>query len=1078
MKNMNTMKKLSSSLLLLFTVVFVLFAATNAKANRAAAGEIAYKWVSDSTYLLTYTFYRDCISSTLEPNTVNLCYYNTCNLDRGNVTLSKKTPIGSNGQPVQNVCAGSAPTLCSAPGSTIKGYRKWIYEATVTLPSKCDSWHFVVSIAARNAGISNYIVPGASSNLYTEATLNNIDAPTSSSPAFGADLIQYMCAGVKQHFSYSGVDADGDVLTYTLVDPASAADNQTTCTFPPTPTSYVFGGPGFGTSLATNPFQTTNTFNLDASSGLMSFIPAAGAQQPQLALLVTKRRGTKVVGTVIREMQFVISNTCTPSGSAFTINTAAPSFGVLAATPPGPPTAGVIVCPNVPHRINFSITASPGVTISNITDNHTTFSATASTSTMDPYSGVGTSNVVGNFYWTPVELDEGQQYLVIKSEVCLPGQPKLYRVDSIPIYVTLTVETTPAIDTFICLGEIAKLCALPISAPGIPVVDYSWCTAVTNTGVCLGTPGITTPLSQCTDVYPSFTTTYLVEATNLPGFCKRLRPGEGLNVLNTNQDEVKVVVVNPKIDAGPDTVMCAYENSQLQLNGNLTTQPELTYTFRWRNNPLPGAGSANPLDFLSDTTVINPILEIPKDYPFIPDSVEYILEVIPNEKPSCRKQDTIRIQILKGFYIITGDTLATVTGLGHLGRQKGVSDTTICEGKSIAIQGWGDQRYNYVWTPSTGVSTPNGFVPGPGMTITPTGTTTYSLSATRAGCRDSTKLVIINIDPTPTAEIGPDRTICFGDTINMYATITPDPDLYPGYTYKWSPGGSLERADTFFTFFTGYISQKIYFSVSTPAGCTGMDSVVYTVQPRYFLTPSNDTSICPGDVATISVTGDPLLKSVTWKPLTNIDSIHSLTPIVSPTFTTNYVVIGVDSNQCIDSTSVKVTVYPRTLIYLPDSATIYPGDVYELDPQGNSLYYTWFPPIGLDLANVANPKASPLLNTTYYVTGVSDAGCIAKDSIYIFVAPDSYIDIPNAFIPGRGDNNIFKPMHLGNATLKSLTIYNRWGIKVFESQDINKGWDGNFGGQPQPLGVYVYVLEAVTSNGKLITKQGNVTLIR
>lgn len=1068
MKNMNTMKKFSSSLLLLLTVVFILFAASNASANRAAAGEISYKWVSDSTYLLTYTFYKDCAGATAEPATVNLCYYNTCNVDRGNVTLTKKTPVGSNGQPVQNVCAGFASTTCSSPAGTLRGYRKWIYEGTVTLPSKCDSWHFVVSIGLRNGAITNYTVPAGSNNLYTEATLNNIDAPTSSSPTFSSDLIQYMCSGVKQHFSYAGVDADGDVLSYSLVDPASAADNQTTCTFPPTPTSYVFaGGPLGGTSLATNPFATTGpSFNLSASTGLMSFIPN-GAQTPQLALLVTKRRGTKVVGTVIREMQFVISAGCIASGSAFNINLGAPSSGILGAVPPGPPTTGVIVCPNVPHRINYSITAVPGVSISNVTDNHSTFSATASTSTTDPYTGLGTSTVTGNFYWTPNETDEGQQYMVVKSEVCLPGQPKLYRVDSIPIYVTLTVKIIPKVDTMICFGQTTTLCVRPNNFAG---ATFDWGTTISNSGVSTGTLGIATALDSCTDVTPSTTTSYLI-TTNLPAYCKRT----DFPVLTTNQDEIKVVVVNPKIDVGPDTVMCSY--SQLQLNGNLTTQPELTYTYRWRSNPIPGSTTAS-IEFLSDSTIINPICLIPKDYPNIPDSIEFILKVTPNERPSCAREDTIRIYILKGFYILTGDTLASFTGLGHQGRQKGVSDTSICTGQSIIIQGWGDQRYNYVWTPSTGVSTPTAFVPGPGMTITPTGTTTYSLTATRAGCRDSTKQVIITVEPTPTADIGPDRSICFGDTINMFATVTPDPSVYPKYTYKWSPGGALQRADTLFTYFTGYISQKIIFTVKTPAGCTGMDSVIYTVQPRSFLTPGNDTSICPGDVAHISVTGDPMLMSVTWKPFTNIDSIHSLTPIVSPTFTTDYVVVGVDSNQCIDSTSVKVTVFPRTLIYLPDSATIYPGDVYQLDPQGNSLYYTWFPPIGLDFTTIANPKASPKLNTTYYVTGISDAGCIAKDSIYIFVAPDSYIDVPNAFVPGRGENNIFKPLHLGNATLKSFTIYNRWGTKVFESQNIESGWDGNFNGQPQPLGVYVYVVEAVTANGKVVKKQGNVTLVR
>lgn len=1066
------MKKLSSSLLLLFTVVFVLFSANNARANRAAAGEIAYKWVSGSTYQLTYTFYKDCAGATAEPTTVNLCYYNTCNTDRGNVTLSKKTPLGSNGLPVQNVCSGTVSTTCSSPAGTVRGYRKWVYEGTVTLPSSCDSWHFVVSIGLRNGAITNYTVPGAANNLYTEATLNNIDAPTSSSPTFALDPIQYMCSGVKQHFSYAGVDADGDALSYSLIDPASAADNQTTCTFPPTPTSYVFaGGPLGGTSLATNPFVTGGSFNLNGTSGLMSFTPTV-AQVPQLALLVTKRRGTKVVGSVIRDMQFVISGACAPSGTAFAILFPS-STGVLnaATLPPGPagvPTTGAIVCPHSPHTINFRISAGPGVTINNVTDNSTTFAPTASTSTIS-YTGTGTGIVLGTFTWTPNQTDEGQQYVVVRSEVCSPGAPIVYRVDSIPIYVTLTVKIFPK-DTMMCFGEFTTLCVRPAQFPGIGI-DWS----ITTPGSGLptgGTLGITSPLDSCTDVSPSSTTTYLV-TSNHPSYCNRIEPGK--TALTTNQDQIKIVVVNPKIDVGPDTVMCSY--SQLQLNSNLLNpQPELTYKYQW--GPNPGALNPGPTAFLSDTTIANPLLRFPAGTPLssIPDTIEYRLKLTPYPDTTCFRYDTIKIFVLKGFYLLTGDTLAGNTGLGHLGRQKGVSDTAICTGQVISLLGWGDQRYNYTWTPSTGVSTPTGFLSG--MTIAPTGTTTYSLTASRAGCRDSTKVFNILVEPTPTADIGSDQSICFGDTLNLFATITPDPSVFTQYTYKWSPGGALSRADTFFCYFTGYLTQQIKFTVSTPAGCTGVDSALYTVQPRSFLTKGNDTAICPGDIAKLSVAGDDKLVGVTWKPASTIDSIHSLTPIVTPNFSTSYVVIGTDSNSCVDSAVINVTVYPRALIYLPDSATIYPGDIYSLDPQGNSLYYTWFPPIGLDFPTIANPKASPKLNTTYYVRGVTDAGCVAEDSIYIFVSPDSQIDIPNAFVPGRGDNNTFKPVHLGTATLKSFTIYNRWGAKMFETTNIEEGWDGNFSGQPQPLGVYVYVLEAVTANGKVITKQGNVTLVR
>jgi gliding motility-associated-like protein len=1071
LKNMSTMKKLSSSLLLLFTVVFVLFSATNTRANRAAAGEISYKWVSDSTYLLTYTFYKDCAGATAEPATINLCYYNTCNLDRGNVVLSKKTPLGSNGLPVSNVCSGLSSTTCSLPAGVISGYRKWVYEGNVTLPSKCDSWKFAVSIGLRNTGITNYTVPPASSNLYTEASLNNIDAPRSSSPTFALDPIQYMCSGVKQHFTFSGVDADGDVLTYTLIDPSSAADNQVTCTFPPTPTSYVFGGSSPGTSLATNPFATTGSFNLDNTTALMSFTPN-GAQKPQLAMLVTKRRGAKVVGTVIREMQFVITMGCPPNGSALVATAATPA--AFPAIPPGPPSTGFIVCPNVAHKLNISINANFGVAISNVSDNHLTFSATSSTSTVSGYSGLGTNIVSAVFDWTPTEADEGQQYLVVKSEICNPGSPKLYRVDSIPIYITYTVDIV-ATDTMICFGEKTNLCAVPSSVPGVAGITYTWGTTVSGSGVSTGTLGISTPLSPCTDVYPATTGYYLLES-DLPGYCKR----KDFPLLNTNQDQIKIVVVNPKIDVGPDTVLCAY--SQLQMNGNLTTQPELTYTFRWR--PRPGSVHPGPLDYLSDSTIINPICKVPVGATSIPDTVEYILSVIPNERPSCAKQDTIKIAILKGFYILTGDTLGDFTGLGHMGRQKGVSDTNICLGQSVVLEGWADQRYSYVWTPSTGVSTPTAFTPGvttltPPTTPTSGGTYTFALTASRLGCPDSTKLVNIEVEPIPAVDAGVNQSLCFGDTINMYASITPAPDVYTKYKYKWSPGGALSRADTFFTVFTGYLSSTITLVVTTPNGCLGKDSVSYTVQPRSFLTPGNDTIICPGDVAKISVTGDPQLKSITWKPITNIDSIHSQTPIVSPAFTTKYVVVGIDSNQCIDSTAVSVTVLPNAVIYLPDSATIYPGEFYQLSPQGNCLHYTWFPPSGLlDTVIKSNPRAMPQLNTTYYVTGTTDAGCLTKDSIHIFVAPDSYIDIPNAFIPGRGQNNVFKPVHLGTAKLKSLTVFNRWGVKMFETTNLNEGWDGSFGGQPQPIGVYVYVLEAITAQGKPINKQGNVTLIR
>ena len=94
------------------------------------------------------------------------------------------------------------------------------------------------------------------------------------------------------------------------------------------------------------------------------------------------------------------------------------------------------------------------------------------------------------------------------------------------------------------------------------------------------------------------------------------------------------------------------------------------------------------------------------------------------------------------------------------------------------------------------------------------------------------------------------------------------------------------------------------------------------------------------------------------------------------------------------------------------------------------------------------------------------------------MAYDSYIAVPNAFTPGSGPGSLLKVLHLGNVTLKSFTIYNRWGIKVFETSDINAGWDGTYNGVVQPQGVFVYTVDAYTAKGKNIHKQGNITLLR
>lgn len=92
--------------------------------------------------------------------------------------------------------------------------------------------------------------------------------------------------------------------------------------------------------------------------------------------------------------------------------------------------------------------------------------------------------------------------------------------------------------------------------------------------------------------------------------------------------------------------------------------------------------------------------------------------------------------------------------------------------------------------------------------------------------------------------------------------------------------------------------------------------------------------------------------------------------------------------------------------------------------------------------------------------------------------PDLEVFIPNTFTPNSdGKNDVFLPY--GNYMQSvSLRVFNQWGQQVFNTTELNKGWDGTFKGTEQPVGVYIYVVSVVMQDGKKVNKKGSVNLIR
>jgi len=86
--------------------------------------------------------------------------------------------------------------------------------------------------------------------------------------------------------------------------------------------------------------------------------------------------------------------------------------------------------------------------------------------------------------------------------------------------------------------------------------------------------------------------------------------------------------------------------------------------------------------------------------------------------------------------------------------------------------------------------------------------------------------------------------------------------------------------------------------------------------------------------------------------------------------------------------------------------------------------------------------------------------------------------VPNAFTPASGDVNS-KIFVRGFAIGKmKFIIWNRWGQKVFETEDRRTGWDGKYKSVLQPMDAYAYTLEVEFTDGTKATKKGDITLIR
>ncbi len=248
-------------------------------ASHTAGADLTYKCLGGNNYLITLTFYRDC-SGITAPGSVTIDFKSSCESFSSTFLLAD-----SSGREVTPTCKAQR-TYCS--GGNLYGLQQYVYSGQVILRS-CIDWEISYSLCCRN--YSNTIVNSTGSGLFILATLNNVDAPCSSSPAFSNIPITIVCVGQTFCFNHGAIDPDGDSLVYSLVPPYNLGPGKN-----PETVTYAHG------YSSKQPIPSDPPITLNPLTGQICMTPTDLIISP-LAMLVEKFRNGIKVGSVLRDMQ-------------------------------------------------------------------------------------------------------------------------------------------------------------------------------------------------------------------------------------------------------------------------------------------------------------------------------------------------------------------------------------------------------------------------------------------------------------------------------------------------------------------------------------------------------------------------------------------------------------------------------------------------------------------------------------------------------------------------------------------------------------------------------------------------------
>ena len=345
------------------------------------------------------------------------------------------------------------------------------------------------------------------------------------------------------------------------------------------------------------------------------------------------------------------------------------------------------------------------------------------------------------------------------------------------------------------------------------------------------------------------------------------------------------------------------------------------------------------------------------------------------------------------------------------------------------------------------------------------------------GCTTTFNTVVVlgsNFTLTPQT----DPTICEGTSTQLQLVSNAT-------QYAWTPSTGLSSTTVANPVANPTVTTT-YYVTATLGRCSGEDTVIVNVNAAPIPNAGPDGFICYGQTYQLNASGGT---QYSWSPNTYLNNPSIANPVSTPAKDIVYTLsILSDINGCASLTTDQVMIDvtpPIKVKTFPYDTVGYAGDQFQLlavPSDTDVINYSWSPAAGLSNPNIANPvvTAGAIGDVVQYrVITSTIAGCKGEGyvTVRVYKGPDIYV--PTGFTPnGDGKNDKFTPFPVGIKSYKYFRVFNRWGQLIFSTTKLHDGWDGKLGGREQPSGAYVWMIEGVTKDDRIITKKGTVTLIR